>query len=114
MEKFEANKHPDSDLDFGINWGDNTETGVKGWLNPGEIVVFSSWKITAKEENPVTLVESIQGTSISLDGKITAIFLKGGKHGTEYVLENSIRTIDTNGIERSETKLCILICNKNC
>ena len=114
MQEYEAYKHPDSDLDYGRNWGDNTDTDVAGWLNSDEVIINSQWVISSLEESPVTLVESSQGTSISLDGKITSIFLAGGTAGVQYILTNTVTTRDNSGVTRVATKEAILTCKRGC
>jgi len=114
MQEYTAYKHPDSDIDFGRNWGDNSVTDEAGWLNDDEVIVNSSWVISSIEEKPVTLEISDQGSHISTDGKSTAIFLKGGTSGIQYILANSIITTDNSGIVRKETKESLLNCKRGC
>jgi len=114
MQEYDSYKHPDSDLDFGRNWGDNPDTEESGWLHEDEIIVNSYWSISSLEEIPPSLIEAEQGTSISADGKMTAIFLKNGTSGVQYILTNSIVTTDNQGIVRKETKEAILTCKRGC
>ena len=114
METYTTNKHPDSELDYGRNWGINPETGGAGWLGNLEVIVNSTWVITSMDEENPTLEVADQGTSISTDGKLTSIFLKGGTHGKQYILANTIITTDNNNIIRKETKEALLNCNRGC
>jgi len=114
MQEYTSYKHPNSDLDFGRNWGDNPDTNESGWLNDDEVIVNSTWVISSLEESPVSLAEADQGTSISTDGKMTSIFLKGGTSGKQYILTNTIITTDNNGVVRQETKEALLNCSRGC
>jgi len=114
VEEYSSYKHPDSNLDFGRNWGNNPDTEEPGWLHNDEVIVNSSWVISSLEEVTPTLVEAEQGTSISTDGKMTSIFLKGGTAGKQYILANTIITTDNQGIVRIETKEAILTCKRGC
>jgi len=114
MQEYTSYKHPNSDLDFGRNWGDNPDTDEAGWLNPDEVIVNSTWLISSLEENPVALLEASQGTGISTDGKMTSIFLKEGTSGIQYVLANTIITTDNNGVVRQQTREALLNCKRGC
>ncbi|RLA00736.1 MAG: hypothetical protein DRQ42_04805 [Gammaproteobacteria bacterium] len=114
IDEYSAYKHPDSEVDFGRNWGDNPDTDEAGWLHPDEVIINSVWVISSLEENPVALVEASQGTSISSNGKMTTIFLEGGTSGKQYVLTNTIITTDNNGIVRKQTKEAILNVKRGC
>ena len=114
MQEYTSYKHPNSDLDFGRNWGDNPDTGEAGWLNSDEVIVNSIWEISSLEENPLSLIEASQGTGISADGKLTSIFLRGGTAGVQYILANTIITTDNNGVVRQETKEVLLNCKRGC
>ena len=113
-DEYTSFKHPDSDLDFGRNWGVNPDTEESGWLHDDEVIINSTWVINSIEESPVTLIEGSQGTSISTDGKMTSIFLSGGTSGVQYILTNAIITRDNNGITRKETKEALLNCKRGC
>ena len=114
MNEYTAYKHPDSEIDFGRNWGDNPNTDEPGWLHPDEVIINSVWKITSLEESPITLIEGSQGTSISADGKMTAIFLEGGTTGVQYILKNTVITTDNNGAVRKESKEALLNVKRGC
>jgi len=114
VEEYTSYKHPDSDLDFGRNWGDNPVTEEPGWLHDDEVIINSVWALDSLEEEPITLEVASQGTSISADGKMTSIFLKGGTANTQYILTNTVITRDNNGITRTEVKEALLNCKRGC
>lgn len=111
IDVYEVTKHPESELDYGRNWGDNQETGKKGWLEEGEVIIESEWFIAADRETPPTLVEGQEGTGISAEGTITAIYLEGGTPGIQYTLSNRITALNSStGITRIEQKEGIINC----
>jgi len=139
VQQYEATKHPDSNLDYGRNWGDVThmETYIlvttvtdiqgtvtktetleekevidhKGWLREGEIIIESEWSITSAKEKVPTLVPSDLGSGITQQGTVTLIFLKGGTAGVQYELANHIKAYDTNNSTfREETKIGVINC----
>ena len=110
LQKYEAKKDPDSIIDYGRNWGDNPETGAKGFLGPSEEIVTSEWFITSDTEDPPTLLIAAAGTGISDDLKSTSVFLEGGTAGIYYKLTNRIVTYDENSINRQEEMTGIIYC----
>jgi len=109
LQQYSDPKDPDSDLDYGRNWGD-AEDGTPGWLLEGEEITTSDWIITADKEPIPTLIESSQGTGISTDKTITNIFLLGGTPGVNYKLTNTITTLAKNGAIRLEDRTGIIVC----
>lgn len=109
LQKYDAIKDPDSILDYGRNWGDACD-GSKGWLYINEVIQTSDWEITATREKTPTLVISAQGTGISDDRKMTAVFLEGGTAGVTYKLLNKITTLDPNGNIRTEVRTGLIFC----
>ena len=78
-------------------------------LDDGELIVESTWEITADRENPVTLVEGTEGTGINQG--LTGIYLEGGTAGIQYTLTNKIVTANaTAGITRVESKSGVINC----
>jgi len=139
IDVYLVSKHPDSKIDYGRNWGDisHTEEQVlttetthpngstttietietvtivdkEGWLQEGEVIIESTWKITADREDPPTLVESSEGTGIAHHGKITGIYLEGGTPGIQYTLANTILAVHgVNGTTRTEVKSGVINC----
>lgn len=111
LQRYSVNKHPDSDIDYGRNWGDDSVTGDAGWLATDEYIIQSDWDITCADEDTPTLIEASQGTGISSDGQITAIFLEGGTAGKIYKLKNTISAYNaTTGVTRIESKTGLLFC----
>ena len=92
FKKYKAPKDPDSTVDYGRMWGDNLDTGEKGWLGENEEIISSVWLISSSREEIPTLVEASQGNGISVDKKSTAIWLEGGTAGFSYNLTNRIET----------------------
>lgn len=109
LQIYPAEFHPDSDVDYGRNWGD-AEDGTKGWLNADEVITDSVWVITADKEEVPTLIESPTGKGIAADGKSTAIYLTGGTVLVDYKLSNSIITLDGLGVVRKETRTGVIRC----
>jgi len=109
LQEYDAIKDPESELDYGRNWGDACD-GSKGWLYINEVIQTSDWFISCNREIPATLVISPQGTGISDDRKTTAVFLEGGTAGLSYKLTNEIQTLDPNGNVRTERKSGIIRC----
>jgi len=110
LQEYEAAKDPDSIIDYGRNWGDNLESGDKGFLGLTEEIVTSEWEITSDTENPPTLVIAEGGTGISDDLKSTSVFLKGGTSGIYYKLTNKIVTYDDNSVNRTEEMTGVIKC----
>jgi len=92
FDKYEAEKDPDSIVDYGRTWSN--------WLQEDEIILSSIWIITGTED-PITLVEGGQGTGISVDGKSTVIWLEGGADVQRYTLTNRIQTDQLRTEDRS-------------
>ena len=110
LQEYEAQKDPDSIIDYGRNWGDDPETGAKGFLGDTEEIVTSEWEITSERETPPTLIISSAGTGISDDKKMTSVFLEGGTAGMHYKLTNKIVTFDADSANRSEDMTGIIFC----
>jgi len=111
IDVYTISKHPDSEIDYGRNWGNNALTGDAGWLQEGETIIESTWEITADRENPSTLVEASEGTGIFLNGTITGIYLEGGTPGIQYTLTNRITaTNSVKGTTRIEKKAGVINC----
>lgn len=89
IQKYKACMDPHEIKDFGRLWND--------LLAETEIIVVSTWEITCEDEAVPTLIESPQGTGISVDQKATSIFLQGGTIWLVYMLTNSIETLDGEG-----------------
>ena len=109
LQEYDAYKDPSSILDYGRNWGDAVD-GATGYLYINEVIQESIWIITSDREKVPTLIPSEQGTGISDDKKMTAIFLEGGTPGVSYKLINEITTLDPNGNTRTERKTGIIRC----
>jgi len=109
LQQYKLVHDPDSILDYGRNWGDALD-GTKGWLHEDELIVTSDWFITADKEAIPTLIQSAQGTGISDDKKITAIFVQGGTPGVVYKLTNEITTLEDATSIRTERKTGLLFC----
>lgn len=107
FKKYSAKKDPDSDLDYGRNWGATVDDA--GWLQETETITTSMWIITSETEQTPTLIMSTGGQHISPDGKSTSIWFEGGTAGVSYNITNRIttdqgRTEDRTGILTVEEK----------
>lgn len=111
LQEYSAHKDPDSDIDYGRNWG-NSEDGEQGWLHENEVIITSNWFITCDTETIPTLVISSQGTGISADKKITSVYLEGGTAGKSYKLTNEITTLDGSAANRTEKMTGVVHCCK--
>lgn len=109
IQEYTAVKDPQSEIDYGRNWGDACD-GTKGWLYINEVIQDSDWIIQCNKEKVPTLKISDQGTGISDDRRSTAVFLIGGTPGLSYKLINEIKTIDPAGNNRIERMTGIIRC----
>lgn len=111
QQVYPVSKHPDSEIDYGRNWGIDPVSGDPGWLQDGESIVESTWEITADRENPATLIESSEGTGIFANGTLTGIYLENGTPGIQYTLTNRIVAVNSSkGTTRIEKKAGIINC----
>jgi hypothetical protein len=85
---------PNSNLDYGFNWL------ARGWLDAGETITTSAWEATSG----VTL--SHQQNLLG----ITSVFVSGGTLGNIYKLVNTITTLTSNGLSRTDSRTLILSC----
>ena len=92
FDSYPAEKDPNSIVDYGRVWGDNWETGEKGWLGDAEEIDNSQWLISSEAEPTPTLEINGIGVGISDDKKATSVWLEGGTVGVEYNVTNRITT----------------------
>ena len=111
FKKYKEKKDPDSDVDYGMVWGDQATDGKlsKGWLKDDETIATSQFIITSEDEDIPTLSIGNQGTSISDDEKSTNVWLTGGTAGVEYMLTNRISTSNPDNSVRREDATKIVV-----
>ena len=111
LQKYSGTKHPDTNVDYGRNWGDNQATGEVGYLAANELIQTSTWVITSNDKSDITLIAGT--TKIDDTFKITSVFLSGGTAGIKYKLTNTINTYDAGSDEfRTLTKVGLLVCGE--
>lgn len=79
-------KDPDAELDYGFDWGDESN-----WMATGDIISASDWTV------PAGLTEV---TDAFTDTR-TLVWLSGGTAGEIYLITNSIETADGREDDRS-------------
>lgn len=90
-------KDDDELVDYAFVWGNpQTESGPL----QGDTITASSWTVT-----PVDLVK----VSDTFGTYWTKIWVQGGTHGTQYILNNKITTTDGRILERSIKLLCKIL-----
>lgn len=111
IQEYKAPMYPNAKVDYGRNWGPDSE-GNRGFLNTDleEKIIVSDWIITSDMEKTPTLVLTTPAPNISDDGHMTACFVTGGTAGVKYKLTNSITTIDNTGANREESMTGIVNC----
>lgn len=105
FEKYSVCKDPDSIIPYGRNWGTFTDDeGLEdsGWLVGDDIITDSQWFITSdKEEVPTLVVSASHPPEISVDGKLTQVWLESGTVKMTYNLTNRVAT--SSGIVEERT-----------
>lgn len=89
---FKTPKDPDSETNYGRNYGPDQDTGDPGWLSDTDTIETSNWTINSYED-PITL--SITSQGIDSDGKSTYFWVEGGTDGVNYKLTNRITTAES-------------------
>ena len=82
-------KDPQAFLDYSIDWS--------AWLADNETIVTSTW---AADSADLTL------SLLANDGTLTTVWIAGGEAGKDYLVTNTITTVDGRIDERSITLTC--------
>lgn len=87
---------PGAVLDYSFNWG--TPTDGEPWMDTGDTLLTSVWEVSPPG---MTLTQdSVLPTAI------TVVFVGGGQEGVEYLLKNTITTVEG----RTDSRVIQLSC----